>query len=190
MSIHDHILDDIDKASFTREYKESVFMLWYRSGKINSNMLYGLLPLSPDGRKPSKSTLKIWINDFKPRAEELDEVVKDELDGRLVQEKIEMLNRHAEIALEIQRKALDYLRNEEKSDLNSASAVRLLVEGIRIEKESRGIPKLLSKMASMTDDDLMKEAEKLLSRSPITEIKALDDGIVDYEHEDEELSDL
>jgi hypothetical protein len=179
MPIHDNVIDKLDRSHFTDEYKNSIFMIWYRSGKVNPTALLGIIPPNSDDKKPTRITLGNWVDDFRPRAEELDEVVKDELDGRLVKEKIEMLNRHADIALEIQGKALDYLRDKDHSDLNAASAVRLLVEGIRIEKESRGIPKILSKMASMTDDDLLKKAEELLLRSPITEMEVITDENTD-----------
>lgn len=188
MPIYENFIEGINKSSFTDEYKNSVFMIWYRAGRVNPVTLYGIIPLSPEGKKPTRVTLGHWLDEYRPRADELDELVKDELDGRLVKEKIEMLNRHADIALEIQGKALDYLRDKEKSDLNAASAVRLLVEGIRIEKESRGIPRILSKMAGMTDDDLLKKAEELLLRSPITEMEVIEG--TSYDKDADELPDL
>lgn len=189
MPIYENFIEGINKSSFTDEYKNSVFMLWYRAGRINPTALGGIIPPSPEGKKPTRITLGHWLDEFRPRADELDEVVKDELDGRLVKEKIEMLNRHADIALEIQEKALEYLRSDD-SDLNAASAVRMLIEGVRIEKESRGIPKILSKMASMSDDDLLKKAEALLLRSPITEMEVIEGTSYDKDNDEDELPDL
>lgn len=176
----------IEKTSFSEEYKNELFMIWYRAGKPNVYTLLNIIPENADGRKPARLTLRDWITVFYQKAEILDQAVRDEMNNRMILEKIEMLNRHAEVAVEMQKKSLDYLRSD-KSDLNSAAAVRMLVDGIRIEKESRGIPKILSKMAGMTDDDLLKEAEKLLLRSPITEIETIDN--TNYEETDE-LPDL
>lgn len=184
MPVQDLLTDKLDRSQFDHDYKDEVFMLWYRSGKINSTRLHQLLPLDRYGRKPARPMLMNWMKDFEKRAEPLDQAVKAELSNRMVQEKVEMLNRHADIAVELQEKALDYLRNTE-TDIGSASAVRMLVEAIRIERISRGVPQVLEKMATMSDEDLLKEAEKLLLKSPITEIEP----IVDYEPE-EQLPDL
>ena len=64
----------------------------------------------------------------------------------------------------------------------------MLVEAVRIERISRGVPQVLEKMATMSDDDLLREAEKLLTRSPITEIEPLDK--TNYEQEENGLPDL
>jgi len=176
----------IEKTYFSEEYKNDLFMVWYRAGKPNVYTLLNIIPETVDGKKPARTTLTDWVTVFYQKAEILDQAVRDEMNNRMILEKIEMLNRHAEVGVEMQKKSLDYLRSE-KSDLNSAAAVRMLVDGIRIEKESRGIPRILSKMAGMADEDLLKEAEKLLLRSPITEIETIDN--TNYEQTDE-LPDL
>jgi len=188
MPINDEV-SGLDRTNFTREYKDDVFMIWYRAGKPSSNVFYGLVPPDINGRKPARNMLKIWATEFQARAEPLDEAVKDRMSDLLVKEKVEMFNRHAEVAVELQERALEYLRKVDDKDLGSNSAVRMLVEGIRIERISRGVPQILEKMSQMSDDDLLREAEKLLLRSPITEIEPLEG--TSYEPEDEEqLSDL
>ena len=181
MPIADNILDP-GRNFFPTEYKDDIFMIWYRAGKPSAYTLHNIIPKTVDDKKPTRITLQDWITVFYQKAEILDQAVRDEMNNRMILEKIEMLNRHAEVGVEMQKKSLDYLRSE-KSDLNSAAAVRMLVDGIRIEKESRGIPRILSKMAGMADDDLLKEAEKLLLRSPITEIETIDN--TNYEQTDE-----
>jgi len=177
-------ISGLDRASFTKEYKDDIFMIWYRAGKPSSTIFYGLIPPDVNGRKPARNMLKVWANDFQLRAEPLDDAVKDRMSDLLVKEKVEMFNRHAKVAVELQGRALEYLRTVDDKDLGSSSAVRMLVEGIRIERISRGVPQMLEKMAQMTDDDLLREAEKLLLRSPITEIEPLEG--TSYELEDEE----
>jgi hypothetical protein len=172
-----------NRTDYTKEYKDDVFMIWYRGGKPSAYALLGMIPLDFHGKKPARTVLSGWLQDFQIRAEPLDEAVKAEMGNRLILEKIEMFNRHAKVAVEMQDKALVYLRGE-KSDINSAAAVRMLVEGIRIERISRGVPQIIEKMAQMTDEDLLREAEKLLLRSPITEIEPLEG--TSYESEDEE----
>lgn len=95
----------------------------------------------------------------------LDEEVSRQLSERLIAEKVQMLNAHAAVASEMQNMALTYLRgNPEK--LNSNTALRLLVEGVRIERESRGIPRTLEKMSEKSDEDLLAQIEDMLVRAP------------------------
>ena len=114
-------------------------------------------------RKPSHATLGDWINnEFIPRAKELDEQVEMELRARLVNEKVEMLSRHAKLGETMQNMGVEYLQ-EHKNDITAASAVKLMVEGWRIERFSKGIPDMLDKIRDMTEDELITEISKLLN---------------------------
>jgi len=85
----------------------------------------------------------------------------------VISEKIEMLKRHADVGLQMQNMAIEYL-NENRDELSSPAAVRMLVEGIRIERESRGIPAALDKMMNMTDEELMKEVTGLIEKGSLS----------------------
>ncbi len=185
----DDLLNRKDRSTFSEDYKTEVFMIWYKNSRPNSMFLHGMIPESEEGKKPSRNHLNLWIrDDFEVRAIPIDDAVREEMNSRLTQEKIEMLERHAKMGFEMQNIALEYLRANKK-DLTPISAVRLLVEAVKIESGSRGIPDVLRKMMSMSDTDLLKETEKLLLRSPITEITPLDN--TNYEPEDEQqLPDL
>lgn len=163
------------KDFFSTQYREKIFYIWYNHGKPGSvNLLRFITPNLDDfERIPTKSALNFWITEeFKPRAELMDKQIKDQMNALLVKEKVEMLRRHAEIGLKMQNIAIDYL-NENLDELSAPAAVRLLVEGIRIERESRGIPDALDKMQSMTDEDLMKEVQHLITTaSTLEEIDA------------------
>ena len=176
-----------DRSNFDQNYKDKVFTIWYTNAKPNSMTLQGMIPVDDSGRKPSRAFLNDWVSkDFLARAVPIDEAVVQEMNNRLMQQKIEMLERHAEVATEMQDIALTYLR-EHKDDLTPISAVRLLVESVKIEKGSRGIPQVLEKMMNMSDEDLLKETTNLLLKAPITEISP----IVDVDDEPEEqLPDL
>jgi hypothetical protein len=50
---------------------------------------------------------------------------------------------------------------EKQDELSSNALVRLLIEGIRIERESRGIPQALEKMVNKTDEELLDEIAQL-----------------------------
>lgn len=152
---------------FTPEYKEECFQEWWNRGRPGYILLYNLVPEDEAGKKPSQATLADWIRDWKIRASSLDEQIQNELEARMVKEKVEMLARHADIGQHITDKALQYLNENEFP--SAATALRALTEGIRIERESRGLPDALRKMLNAEDDDLMKEVQELMAKVDIPE---------------------
>ncbi len=146
---------------YPEDYRNDVFLIWYNSGKPSPSKLRELL--SNDPYVPDISTLSRWISQhFRERAKMLDEEINEVIIDKTVSEKIEMLERHTKTAVEMQNIALEYLR-EHKDELNPYNAIRLLVEGVRIERESRGIPEALKKMTELSDEKLLEEIKKLLS---------------------------
>jgi len=163
-------------SRFSDDLKNEIFMIWYQAGKPSPSILYNLLPedLYP---KPAVTTLHGWIytspDNFKDAGELLDEEVREEISEKLIQSKVEMFERHALVGQKLQNLALEFLETE-GIEWTTASAVRALVEGVRIEMQSMGIPDMLKKISDMTDDDLEEEIKKLATSSPVT-IEPLDD---------------
>lgn len=178
--------DDL-QDHYNKDYKDQIRTIWFRMGKPGAKRLY--IAIDPDpttNRKPGFETVQRWIkDDFKPFAEQLDTAIQDELNNRLVMEKVEMLMRHTETAQEMQNISIEWLRLH-KDDLNAISAARLLTAGIEIERMSRGIPKALEKLANMKDEDLMRRIQDIVARSPVTiEPAELPEDIIDEEFKDE-----
>jgi hypothetical protein len=57
--------------------------------------------------------------------------------------------------------------DENESNLSANAAVRLLIEGIRVERESKGVPQAVEKMMNKSDDELVEDIHKLLKDSNI-----------------------
>jgi flagellar motor component MotA len=95
------------------------------------------------------------------------------MEGRLVQEKVEMLRRHTEVGLKMQEMGMKYLEDH-KDDLKVPNAVRLLIDGLMTERTSRGIPQMLEKMVNRTDEELLKELQDIVTKAPVT-IERLDE---------------
>lgn len=156
--------------NFSDIYKEKIFYIWYNHGKPQENSLMLLVPKELDEfeRLPTVATLKYWIDvEFVPRARLLDEQIKVAMDSAMIVEKVEMLKRHADLGLRMQDMAIRYL-NEHEDIISSPAAVRLLVEGIRIERESRGIPAALEKITKMSDEDLLEQVKGLLTAGTLS----------------------
>lgn len=154
---------------YTDDYKQKVFQIWYNNGKCGAPDLQRLVPIPETNynRLPSVQALTSWIRqDFQERAKNLDDGVEKTMNEALIVTKVEMLQRHMDVAKKMQDLAIDYLESH-KDDLTSATAVRLLVESVRIERESVGIPGMLDKMSRKTDEQLLDEVKKLVEESPL-----------------------
>lgn len=151
-----------------KELKEELFYYWYNNRKLGAKKIYDALEEQyPEADLPSRSTFALWIREYNHRAIELDRQVHQQLEEAVVAEKVEMLKRHASVGVVMQNMAIDYLQAH-ADDLTSAGAIRLLVEGVRIERDSKGIPEALEKMSKMSDDQLLEEVKRLATSSSVT----------------------
>lgn len=155
--------------AYTKDYQDECFNVYWKLGRPTVQVLHLSIPADAYGRKPNQILLGNWIksDEWQERLQELDNLVKAELDGRMVLEKVKMLEEHTVIAGKMQTLGLDYLEAHAEG-LTSATAIKLLTEGIRIERESRGIPDALRKMTEMSNESLVKRIQDIYSRSPVS----------------------
>jgi hypothetical protein len=153
--------------SFTDQYKYEIFLLWFNAGKPRSGELRRMIPEALGDRKPTVDVLRIWIKErFIPQAEQMDKEISEQLESRMVKEKVEMLSRHANLGTKMQDIGIDYIEAN-KSDLTANAAVRLLIEGVRIERDSRGLPQAIEKMMNQSDEELLEEVQQLVEGSQV-----------------------
>lgn len=165
----------LTSSHFSPEYHDDVFRIWYSAGKPNSSQLYQMIPENPDGNKPSHTSLRDWVrNEFMEKAMEMDQEVVDALQEKLIQSKVEMMERHVDLSRKMQEVGFKVL-DDDPDNISVGNAVRLIIEGVRIERESNGIPDMLRKMALMTDEQVIKTIEQLASKSPV-EYEALEEN--------------
>lgn len=161
-------------------YWESCFEAWYSAGcPKRYSVIHDVIPAYSDGTKPSIHTLKSEIPErlWYQRADELDAEASRRRKESLISEKVEMLNRQAEHAREIQIMALEKLRTDGFD--TSASAVQAFIRASELERVSRGIGDTLKKLSTMSDEELIMEVKKLASGIIDAEIVAdgdSDDG--------------
>lgn len=156
------------KGPLTAEDKEAYFYTWYNNGRPAAPKLHDLLKEKfPDKFIPVESTLDGYLPEYKRRAMELDAAAHAQIEAAVIAEKVEMLKRHAVTGLRMQDIALEYI-DAHRGDMSMPAAVRLLVEGVRIERESRGIPEALERMSRMTDEQLLEEVKQLMTSSSVT----------------------
>ena len=171
----------IDKNSdklhqFSNHYKDELFLLWYAEGKPSTRSFHKITPPDPAGQRPAVSVLKYWMTKdsaWRRRAEILDDEVKHQIEAYAIAKKVEMLTRHSDVGKELQEAGAKYLK-ENLDKLKPSTAVRMIVEGVRIEQNSRGIGTAFKEMVEMPDEELTSKIESLLERSKV-EITQIDD---------------
>lgn len=163
-------------SGFTDDYKDLCFKIWYNAGKPGASDLYTRIPFPKTnlGNKPTKTTLNNWVSAlFYPRAVDMDKKVEETVNNALVSSKVEMFQRHIEMGRKMQNLAVKYLEGHE-DELTASAAVRLLVEGLKIERESISLPGILEKINKMSDEELIEATTKLIQDSDL-EIEFDDD---------------
>jgi hypothetical protein len=166
---------------FNSEYRGQIFLLWFQAGKPDATSLARIIePVSGTTVKPSSKDLKKWIDEeFRDKADSLDRQMTKALTEQVVVSRVEMLKRHADIGKSMQNMAMAYFDTHE-NDLNANAAIKMLVEGIRVERESSGIPEAIAKMTNMSDEQLLKELEDIITKdAPVK----LDSGLDSYEQD-------
>lgn len=150
---------------YTEEYKKKCKVAWYAGGRPDSmTQLQELIPVDEYGRKPYRTALDAWRDEdgWDIWADELDVKSELEIDDFLVAQRVKMLKEQGSNAQELRKKAITYLRD--KGFDSSASAVNAFVQSVKIERSSRGISEKIEKLLMMDDEDLTKEAMKLLGQ--------------------------
>jgi len=154
------------RIEYSEEYKRDVFYLWFNNKQPAIARLYEMIP-EEWGKKPTLSTLRVWgSNDFVPKANRMNREMSEQLEKQAIQEKFEMLKRHGVIGREMQNMALDALRKiGDEGDLGEHAAVRMLVAGVEMERDSVGVPQAIEKLLNQSDEDLLEEVQKLIGES-------------------------
>lgn len=159
---------------FGEPYWREIFTVWYSNGKPTANTLVDMIPVHPIFNiRPSKSALRNRIfGDFTEWSAELDKDVIQHLNTTLVAEKIAMLDRHAKVSQKMQKMGMDYL--DANGVGGARNAIQLVIEGLRIERESIGAPKIAQKVMDMDDKQLLDELRMLVEGSPVISIEPND----------------
>jgi|SRR3990167_4534940 len=149
---------------YSDTYIEQVFLFWYKHGRPTAPRLLDLIPQDDLGRRPSQQVLDDWPLKYHwhERADILDLEVEHRITTQAIEEKVEMLTRHADAGQVLVDKALEFVHTHEITKMSDA--IRMLVTGVEIEQASRGLPQALMKISAMSDESLSQMVNKLLAK--------------------------
>lgn len=150
-------------ANFPDDYRATCYLIWYQNSKPTAKNLFELIPIDAGrGKKASIKILDTWIKEsFAEAAIVTDEKAMELLHKDNALAKVEMLERHAGLGRKMQDIAVKYFETHDIETLKARDAINMLVQGIKVERESR-FPqeKEFSKLAELSDDQLLEELEK------------------------------
>uniref|UniRef100_A0A6H1ZBA6 Uncharacterized protein n=1 Tax=viral metagenome TaxID=1070528 RepID=A0A6H1ZBA6_9ZZZZ len=151
----------VTNKPFDEEYIEATFYAWYEAGRPRNKSIRDCLPEREDG-KPARSTVDDWIKNYGwiERADALDVQRSNLLDQRAIERRADMLERQAKIGKALLDKGYEYIEENEPASI--AEAVKLVVEGKNMERESLGYSEILKKYSRMQNTELDQELRKLL----------------------------
>jgi len=155
--------------TFSDEYKSTLFLAWYRAGCPRD---VGKIIIEDEyGNTPSKLTVQSWSRkeNWKYRAEVLDREVKKRIE---------------DAAIQLQEQGFEFFA--EHGVNKEATALQMIKIGVEIERNTRGLPQALAKIAQMDNITLSETANKLLSQYEEDEIQVLVDmvDVVDSDYEE------
>lgn len=169
------IEDGFASDQISDDYRLEAYMIWYNSGKPTGAALQKVLKPDPaSGIIPARTTVEYWVkNIFVPMALETDEQVADMIQNRIVEQRVEMLDRHAEIGRELQELGLDYLHEHGLKD--QRGALMAVIKGVEMERDARIVPTdIVKKLAGMSDDKLLDTFTTMLQGGEILDITPTD----------------
>ncbi len=146
---------------YSEDYIDQVFYHWYENGKQTGAGLTARLQKDLNGRTPTDSTVNNWVVQYGwvERADKLDVEVSKVLDTEVIDRRVEMYKRHAEIGQDMVEMGIAFLKeNGIKTD---QAAIRAIDSGVEIQRVSVGLAEAWQKISTMSDDQLTKELARL-----------------------------
>lgn len=150
---------------FPADFIQRVFVLWFDAGKPSADELWPVIKEESPKMCPSVRVLTRWIvDDFIKKALELDDKIERKIDDTLIERKLDMLNRQAELGRKMQETAWQYI---EENDVGSTkNAIALLKLGLETERAAMSVPGFLKGIVGKSEAELLDELKDMLTGDP------------------------
>jgi hypothetical protein len=154
---------DHGPKGFSDTYKENLFFQWYQSGGPSITTLYKKIEPNEAGKVPTLESVKMWCFKLKwhDRAKMLNEEISRQIQQRMIEDRIEMLHRQADLGRTLQEKGQQFFLTHEID--SPGVALKAIIQGAELERFSRGIPDALLRVSQLDDNKLTGLVSKLLA---------------------------
>lgn len=166
--------------SYTEEYRDNLFYLWYNAGKPRGRTLIQMIPPDMTGRVPTYVVLMRWMREegWYEKARALDEEVVHRVQEIAIQRKVEMFERHAETGRILLERGLEHVLKENSEIGSMTEAIKLIKLGAELERASTGGAQAITDISKMTDSSLISTISKLLGNMDESELEELESETV------------
>lgn len=148
--------------SYSDQYKELVFQLWYDNNRKISGKFSNSLPEDDKGQRPTFKTVEHWrdIYGWIQRAETMDAELSRRLQDEAIDKRIKMYEEHVSVSNSLIEKGKEYLVSHPIDDM--ADALKAISLGVEIQRVSIGQIEMGRRILGMTNEQLTKELNNLL----------------------------
>jgi hypothetical protein len=169
------------ETDYSEAYKDTIFYLWYNNNRISLPELVKILQPDERGKIPHMQSVFRWKQEMNwdLRADSLDAKVSEQLDMTVIEERVQMYKKHAEMGESLASKGMAYITDAGKGIQSDSAAIRAVVEGIEIESKNRGLADALSRVFAMSEKELDMNLKDLLTNK-----KGEDDDVIDLGEDD------
>lgn len=165
-------------SEYSDDYVRKVFLVWYNNGKPGATRLREKIEPNSEGDTPVVSILNTWItNDFMPYSLELDTQIAEQIEGKLISDRMEALKRHASLGHRMQDIGLEYFEANGITNLRARDAITLMFQGAKLERESLVVPTFFDKLAQMDDSEIIEEIKRLSAGGTLSDIDDEEDDL-------------
>lgn len=161
---------------YSATYKRICFHVWYSNGRVPMTKLQHLVDPTETGDSPNEVTLGKWRkeNDWDERADEMDEDAAIQIQKKLIDDKVKILEEHARLGKKLRLKAIDLI--EDIPFEKPHEAMRLLEIATGLEADSVGLSGILQNIRDMDDAEVKDKLSRLLKKGRLDDINLIDEG--------------
>jgi hypothetical protein len=173
---------------YSPEFKIKVFYHWFNSGQPAFDKFYSTLPkqLKYDGvsgRNLGLVACRNMIDNFRAEAYHLEKEAWKQLQDQIVSDRVEMIKRHLPELMEIQKKSLQVLREEDA--ISPRIAADLYFKAMEQEQKYRNLNlDEYERVSNMDNSELQAYIQRLADDGVL-----LDDGLPEDDGIDGDLDD-
>ena len=158
-------VDSPRSVIYSSAFQEICFLEWYKAGRPIGQRLAHCIPVDDEnGRKPNPTLIEKWRKEqgWEERADVLDAEVSREVERTAVEDRVRMLQVHAQTGQEMLQVGSAYLAEHAPDKM--ADAIKLIIEGARLQQTSVGLASAIDKVSKMTNRQLDGVVAGLLDR--------------------------
>lgn len=148
--------------NYSEQYIEQVFYLWHDGGRKISQRFANSLPEDENGNRPTFKTIEKWRDTYGwvDRAEDLNAKISMSLEKVAIEKRTKMYLEHEEVGTALLTKGREFLESHPIEEM--ADALKAITLGWELRKNSIGQAEIGQKLLNMSDEQLIKELNKML----------------------------